>query len=319
MPQTKRSINRPAAAWLVLVITLCGGEPGTRAAFGDATVETTHAPFVFRYVEADRPLVQALEGIADRAWARVTADLGHTPPAPITVVLAHTDHAFNQFQPPDRPLPAWASGVAYPEVMTMVIRSYHAPGSPRQDAGTIFVHELTHLVLGARFGNQPAPRWLHEGVAMYEAGEWRPQHEWALVRAVLGRGVPPLDELTRFLGRTEADAATAYLLSEALIGHMIATYGRPAFADFVARLAEGNTFEDALISVFGVSESRFEARWRAHLDRRYTWIPLITSTSALWVVMMAVAFVAYAVKRRRNRKIVGAWEEEERKEGPPTE
>lgn len=302
---------------LVIVIALCGGESVARAALGDATVETTHAPFVFRFVEADRPLVRALEGIADRAWARVTADLGGAPPPPITVVLAHTDHAFNQFQPPDHPLPTWASGVAYPEAMTMVIRAYHAPGSPRQDAGTIFVHELTHLVLGARFGHQPVPRWLHEGLAMYEAGEWRPQHEWALVRAMLGRGVPPLDELTRFFGRTEAEATTAYLLSEALVGHMIATYGRGGFAAFVARLAEGHTFEDALLSAFGVSQSRFEERWRAHLDRRYTWIPLITSTSALWVVMMAVAFAAYAVRKRKNRKIVAAWEEEERDDGTP--
>jgi hypothetical protein len=264
-------------------------------------------------------LVNALEPLADRAWARLTSDLGGAPAGPITVVLAPDDPTFNQFQPPGAPLPEWATGVAYPRTLTMVIRAYHVSGSPRQDIGTIFVHELTHLVLGARFGDRLVPRWLHEGLAMYEAGEWRFEHEWDLVWAVLGNDIPQLDALTGSFPASAAEARIAYLLSEALVGHMIATYGRNAFSAFVDQLAEGQSLEHAVIRAFGVSQSRFEERWRAHLDRRYAWIPLITSSSAVWVVMMAVAFVAYVARKRRNRRIVTAWEEEERRteQGPP--
>lgn len=284
----------------------------------DAVFSVAHGPFVFRFAESDRPLVRALEPLADQAWKRVTADLAGAPAGPITVVLAPTSAAFNQFQPAGEPLPDWAVGVAYPGSMTMVIRSYHVAGTPRQDVGTIFVHELTHLMLGARFGEQPVPFWLHEGLAMHEAGEWNPGHEWDLVLAVLANRVPPLDALTG-VGRSEAEARTAYALSQALVGHIIATYGREAFSAFVGQLASGRSFEDALVSALRVTPERFEEKWRAHLDRRYTWIPLITSTTALWVVMMAVAFVAYAAKKRRNRKIAAAWAQEEQENGQPVE
>jgi hypothetical protein len=266
---------------------------------------------VFRVVEADRPLVRALHPLAERAWERVTADLGGAPRGPITVVLAPTNEAFNQFQASGEPLPDWAVGVAYPNMMTMVIRSYHVAGTPRQDIGTILVHELTHLVLGARFGAQRVPFWLHEGLARYEAGEWVPGHEWDLVQAVLADQVPRLDALTAS-GSSEAEVRAAYALSEALVGHMIATYGRESFGAFVALLAEGRSFEDAVIRAFNVTPERFEAKWHAHLDRRYTWILLITSSGALWALVLAAAFAAYAARKRRNRKIAAAWAEEDR-------
>ena len=283
----------------------------------DAALGVVHGRFVFRAVEADRALVAALGRIADRAWERVSEDLGSAPTSPIMVVLASTDEAFNQFQPAGDPLPEWAAGVAYPDRMTMVIRSYHVAGTPRQDIGTIFVHELTHLLLGARFGARPVPRWLHEGLAMHEAGEWRPGQEWDLVWTVLANRVPPLDELTGAFEKSETEARTAYRLSAALVTHMIAAYGREAFGAFVGRLAGGRSFEEALIGALGVSPSLFEQRWRAHLDRRYAWIPLITSSTALWVVVMGVTIAAYAARRRRSRRILAAWAEEERESEPP--
>jgi hypothetical protein len=181
----------------------------------------------------------------------------------------------------------------------------------------MFVHELAHLALGARFGGRPIPRWLNEGLAMYEAGEWRPGQEWTLVQAVIANRVPPLNDLTARFERGEVEARLAYLLAGALVNDMIVTYGREAFGDFVGRLARGESLEGAMIGAFGVSPLLFEQRWRAHLDRRYAWIPLITSSTALWVVVMGVTIAAYAAKRRRSRRIVAAWTEEERESGPP--
>jgi hypothetical protein len=300
--------------WLAAGVLAVGA---SAASAPDDALSVSQGHFVFRFVEADRALVAALERVADRSWERVSADLGSAPTSPITVVLAATDESFNQLQLPGEPLPEWAMGVAYPEAMTMVIRSYHVAGSPRQDVGTIFVHELAHLALGARFGGRPIPRWLNEGLAMYEAGEWRPEQEWDLVWTVLANRVPPLDALTGAFEKSEAEARTAYRLSSALIAHMIATYGREAFGAFVGRLAEGRSLEEAMIGALGVSPLLFEQRWRAHLDRRYAWIPLITSSTALWVVVMGVTIAAYAAKRRRSRRILKAWAEEERESGPP--
>ncbi len=313
-------MEHPRRSAVHAVVWLAAGALAVGAAAAsapDAALSVSQGHFVFRFVEADRALVAALERVADRSWERVSTDLGSAPTSPITVVLAATDEAFNQFQPAGDPLPAWVTGVAYPEAMTMVIRSYHVAGSPRQDVGTIFVHELTHLVLGARFGARPVPRWLHEGLAMYEASEWRPEQEWDLVWTVLANRVPPLDELTGAFEKSEGEARTAYLLSDALVTHMITTYGREAFGAFVERLAEGRSFEEASIGALGVSPALFEQRWRAHLDRRYAWIPLITSSTALWVVVMGVTIAAYAAKRRRSRRILEAWAEEERESGPP--
>lgn len=280
---------------------------------------SVHGSFEFRFAETDRPLVGALERLADRSWDRLTADLGIASAAPIAVILAPADEAFNRFQPPGEPLPAWASGVAYPGIMTMVIRSYHVPGTERQDMGTIFVHELTHLLLGARFGARPIPRWLNEGLAMYEAYEWEAGQEWTLVQAVIANRVPPLNDLTARFERGEVEARLAYPLAYALVNDMIVTYGREAFGDFVGRLARGESLDDAMVGAYGVSPSLFEQRWRAHLDRRYVWIPILTSSSAVWAIVMGVTFAAYVARRRRNRRIRAEWvvEAEREAETPP--
>jgi len=305
-------------AWAVwLAVCLLAARP-VAAGGANAVLASVHGPFVFRFTEADRPLVGVLERLADRSWDRLIVDLGIGRAGPITVVLAPTDEAFNQRQPPGEPLPAWASGVAYPGLMTMVIRSYHVPGTPRQDIGTIFVHELTHLLLGARFGARPIPRWLNEGLAMYEAYEWEPGQEWTLVQAVIANRVPPLDDLTARFERGEVEARLAYLLAGALVNDMIVTYGREAFGNFVDRLARGESFDDAMVGAFGVSPPLFEQRWRAHLDRRYAWIPILTSSSAVWAIVMGAAFAAYVARRRRNRRIRAEWAtDEDRSPDPP--
>ena len=314
MSERSRRWGRMWAVWLAVGLLAAGSEAAGGA---NAVLASVHGSFVFRFSEADRPLVGALERLADRSWDRLTADLGIGRAGPITVVLAPTDEAFNQLQPPGEPLPAWASGVAYPGLMTMVIRSYHVPGTPRQDIGTIFVHELTHLFLGARFGTRPIPRWLNEGLAMYEAYEWEPGQEWTLVQAVIANRVPPLDDLTARFERGEVEARLAYLLAGALVNDMIVTYGREAFGSFVGRLAQGDSLDDAMIGAYGVSPSLFEQRWRAHLDRRYAWIPILTSSSAVWAIVMGVTFAAYVARRRRSFRIRAEWAAEAEREPPP--
>ncbi len=305
------------AVWLAACLLAAWPEAASAL---DAGPTSVHGPFVFSFTEADRPLVGALERLADGSWNRLTADLGIVRAEPITVILASTDEVFNQFQPTNDPLPAWASGVAYPGIMTMVIRSYHVVGTPRQDIGTIFVHELTHLLLGARFGTRPIPRWLNEGLAMYEAYEWQPEQEWTLVQTVVANRVPTLDDLTARFERGEVEARLAYLLAYALVNDMIVTYGREAFGEFVGRLARGESLDDAMVGAYGVSSSLFEQRWRTHLDRRYAWIPLITSSSAVWAIVMGVTFAAYFARRRRNRRIRAEWAiEAEREAETPSE
>jgi hypothetical protein len=316
MSEHSRRWRGVSTVWLAVCLVAAG----TEAAGGvNAVLASVHGPFVFRFTEADRPLVGALERLADRSWDRLIVDLGMVRTEPITVILAPTDEAFNQLQPAGEPLPAWASGVAYPGLMTMVIRSYHVPGTPRQDIGTIFVHELTHLLLGARFGARPIPRWLNEGLAMYEAYEWEAGQEWTLVQAVVANRVPPLNDLTARFERGEVEARLAYLLAGALVNDMIGTYGREAFGNFVGRLAQGDSLDDAMVGAYGVSASLFEQRWRAHLDRRYAWIPILTSSSAVWAIVMGVTFAAYVARKRRNRKIRAVWatEAEREAETPP--
>jgi hypothetical protein len=96
---------------------------------------------------------------------------------------------------------------------------------------------------------------------------------------------------------------------------MIATYGRESFAALVSQLADGLSVEDALVNALRITPERFEEKWRAYLDRRYAWIPLITSSTALWVLLMAVAFAAYVARKRRSRRIAEAWAREERETG----
>ena len=67
----------------------------------------------------------------------------------------------------------------------------------------------------------------------------------------------------------------------------------------------------AVQDAYGFSLKELEQKWKKHLRLRYNLIPFLTGSSLLWVLIIGVLFWSYAQRKRRARRIMQQWEEEE--------
>ena len=285
--------------------------------------------FVFHYHSDEEKLVNYLGGLSEEVENRVAEDLGIEKLDEIQVTIASTHEEFRSLQPPGAKAQKWAAALAYPSQDKILLKSPRLllGGQPHYEQ--IFLHELAHIALdqasrqgpqggteeegGPHAGTQPSgiPRWLHEGYAIYVAREWSPNREVHLTRAVLKGKLIPLGRLVSGFPGDEDRAQLAYAQSADLVHYLIHSYGKEAFHDFVIALGRGDRFGHAAREILGEDFHTFEERWHKHLRRRYTWIPLMTSTGTLWFLASLVFLAAYIRKKVTTRAKAAQWSEDE--------
>jgi hypothetical protein len=205
--------------------------------------------------------------------------------------------------------PAWVAGQAFGTDVIFVfperISSY-----PHDSLESVVLHEIVHLSLNARAANRPLPRWFHEGVAVSVESGWglatRARLLWAAARE------PAIADVTAlFRSDAQEDKTTAYLLAAALVEDIRARHGAAAPGAIARRVAAGAAFDDAFRAETGetVQQATVHA-WAAY--RGWTrWLPIATGPSALWGLILAVAGLAFIVRRRRRAQWRRRWDEEE--------
>lgn len=217
-------------------------------------------------------------------------------PKRIQAYLAPTRDSFSAIQPGAPP--EWAAGTAYPEQsLLFVCLESHGEKSPRQ----VFVHEVTHVVLHWSYGESEPPRWLEEGLAQVVAGEFDLQTQVLLSRAALGGGLIPLSSLVDRWPRQPGRARVAYAQSRDFVLFVRHRHGDEAVAEMIARLADGEGVEDALLAATGTPLQELEERWRGRLKRRYAWLPVLGGSGSVWSVGAVLVVVGWARKRRIKR------------------
>lgn len=284
---------------------------------------------VFHYLPDEKKLVGYLGGLSEELERRVTEDLGLQELAEIRVTIASTHKDFLALQPPGRKAQKWAAALAYPAQDKILMKSPRLliGGQPHYEQ--IFLHELAHVALdqAARRGAQEEggtggvpgrdspgariPRWLHEGYAIHVAREWSPTREVLLTRAALRGKLIPLGRLVSGFPEEEKQAQLAYAQSADLVQYLLQRYGSEAFHAFVGALGRGHRFGHASRTILGENFHTLEEDWTRHLRRRYTWIPLLTSTGSLWFIASLVFLAAYLRKKVTARAKVKEWSEEE--------
>jgi len=60
-----------------------------------------------------------------------------------------------------------------------------------------------------------------------------------------------------------------------------------------------------------MSLDQLEDRWQRYLKMRFSWIPIITSATALWFLLALLFLLAYAKKTRAKRQLYEQWDKEE--------
>ncbi|NVM26077.1 MAG: hypothetical protein HWN70_09225 [Desulfobacterales bacterium] len=275
-------------------------------------ISTPH--FVFYFHSQDERLMRSLIDQAEGLRREVVEDLGIDFEERTKVYLAPSSRKFQEIQPKGK-VPSWAVGVAYPSLNLIIIKSPRATTRGHMDLRKVFKHEFSHIALGRAFeGREKVPRWLDEGLAMYESREWDLSRVSTMTRAVLTDSLIPLSEITGSFPQEVDRAGLAYSESFYLISFLISRYGKESFHRFIKEYSGSKGLKEVLMGVYGIRLEELEKRWRNYLKLRFSWIPIVTSTTTLWFLVTIVFILGYLRRRKANRLKFEEWEREEQEE-----
>jgi hypothetical protein len=285
-----------------------------------AGVKQQTAYFNFTFTEADARVVSPLLAEADTLARDLTSELGISLQKPITVIIAPTAEEFQRIQPAGARVPAWAIGVAYPTENLIILLSPRVPQRGHIDLLKTFQHELIHIALGQAFkGKEQVPRWLNEGLAMIAGGEWSVARLSTITFAVLGGKLIPMEKITGSFPWDPGQAELAYCESFYFISFLKGQFGSDAFKKFMAAYIARKNFKQAIEDAYLVRWDEMEELWLSYLRVRFSWIPLITSSTTLWFLATLIFILGYVRKKRMNRLKLAEWKRQEEFLYPPDE
>lgn len=264
---------------------------------------------------------RALADSAEDALTKIRADLVDLPvPNHIEVRLVRDAADLAGVAPAGRGAPAWAVGVAYPDlgVISIALRR----GATIVDAESTLKHELGHIALGVALGDK-APHWLHEGFAYQHAGEW----SWDRMETLAGMawfgGIVPIEDLDRSFPAEELPAHRAYAQSYDFVGYL-SRRGRYEdknddgdrwpFRRFLTIVGQTGDMNAAAKTAFGRPLHELFEEWREDLTSRYMLAPIGLFGLALWILCALLLVIAWIRKKRHNSKRMTKWDEDEKRE-----
>ncbi len=132
---------------------------------------------------------------------------------------------------------------------------------------TVIPHELTHLVFDTAVDNPYhfPPRWLNEGVAVYESEGYGPGDRNAVEEAARDDSLIPLPGLAGQFPTSADGFRLAYAESVSAIDFFIRTHGQDALVALIGSYADGKTDDEAFETAIGQDVEAFNAAWLADL------------------------------------------------------
>jgi hypothetical protein len=256
---------------------------------------------------------------AEETLERISNDLVDLQvPKHVRVQLVTDAARLASIAPAGRGAPAWAIGVAYPDlgVISVAIRR----GAQISDPVQTLRHELAHIALGTAIGPR-APHWLHEGFAYQHSNEWSWDRTETLAGMAWFGGIVPLGQLDASFPQEESPAHRAYAQSYDFVGYLSRRGrwedteddgDRWPFRRFLTAVGHGADLDTAAMRAFGKPIGELFEEWRSDLSKRYLLAPIGLFGLALWILCAILLALAWFRKKRINRRRLGQWEIEER-------
>jgi tetratricopeptide (TPR) repeat protein len=162
-----------------------------------------------------------------------------------------------------------ALGACFGRVVTMDSPKAREPGTFSWQA-TLW-HELAHVVT-LQLSNQRVPRWLTEGISVYEEtqarAEWGREMEVPFAMALNRRETLKLKDLNS--GFTRPDTiALAYYQASLLVEHIVKTHGQDALRRLLVAYGDGLEGEAALAKGLGATTEQLQATFDTAVQARF--------------------------------------------------
>jgi hypothetical protein len=213
------------------------------------SVWRTRATEHFDIYHAQQTDLDEIAREAERAYSRVSLDLGHELSAKVPLIVLPS----NGDLPRDRQeASALVRASGAPDTDHLLL-----PVEPRDRRPTVLAHELTHVFQFELLPNSRVPRWASEGLADLMTGTWEASDLLKLREAADAGLLPSVASLTD---------------SERMWGHAVfnfvaAEYGSRGVQQYLIALRNGS-HADATRTAFGVAAADFDKAFHAYVRRR---------------------------------------------------
>lgn len=206
--------------------------------------------------------------LAQDALKTLSAKYQFTPRGPILVEIfpVHDDFAVRNLGLPGM---IGALGACFGRVVTMDSPKARPQGEFSWQA-TLW-HEMAHVIT-LQMSNQRVPRWLTEGVSVYEEAQARP--EWGRdmevpFAAALEQGKAlKLTDLNAGFTSPET-IALAYFQASLLVDHIVKTYGEEKLRTLLRSYGDGLEGDAALTKTLGASMDQLQSSFDKAVDARF--------------------------------------------------
>ena len=208
----------------------------------------------------------------------------------------------------------WIAGFAEARLNVVVLFPARIGSYPYDSIEKVLHHEIAHILIDRATHGARVPRWFNEGLASAaERDRGLAERTRLGVELLVGRQLTATELEGLFSGEPE-EVARAYVLADALVRDLLAHYGRASAARILARMAEGQPFEQALYTVTGVSVREVITNfWKRHQIWE-SWISFLGHPFTIWIFITALALAAIWRHRRRRAERRVRWELEEQAE-----
>jgi len=215
------------------------------------------------------------------------------PGPPVRVILAPEASTAAGIVPP------WVSGYAVGEQGTIVLLPGRVPSYPDSSLTDLLSHEMAHVLVARAAGGRPLPRWFHEGMAMIAGLSWGLDDRSRLTLALLVDRPVSLAELDQRFAGGQSEVNRAYAVAGSFVRDLFDRYGQDVAARILRGVSRGLSFPDAFRAATGDSLAAAESSFWDRQTFWYRWVPVLTSSITLWMIVTLLAL--WAIKRRRER------------------
>jgi tetratricopeptide (TPR) repeat protein len=224
---------------------------------------------VIKLDSKEAPVMREFVGrLATRALDQYEKKYQFTPKGPILIEMfpKHDDFAVRTVGLPGM---LGALGACFGRVVTLDSPKARPPGDFNWEP-TLW-HELGHVIT-LQLSKQRVPRWLTEGISVYEeklgSPDWGREGELTFAAAYGKGAVMSLRELNAAFTDPEK-ISLAYYEASLLAEHIVDAYGWPALRKLLVTYGEGKEGEAALKEGLGVDIDTLQAEFDKLLSARY--------------------------------------------------
>ncbi len=272
----------------------------------------------WEFPEQARDEVRPLMQLWRETWDRIESDLGEELDSRMRVRVGRNASEMHALAPQGMPPPAYAVGVAYPELGLILLTLTAPVGGDIPDIEKVFAHEISHVALHRAVRGQPLPRWFSEGLAIHQARELSFERAKVLMRATYSHERIPLRDLSGRFPSRAYQVDLAYAQSADIVRYLLADERGPdKLRRLVRGVRDGASFADALQTAYYVRPAELEREWIEDLRSRNRLFPVLVGGSIAWVLAALLLPFAYVRRRKRARRklaLMALREEREREQ-----